>query len=38
MITHDLALLCDIEVPEAKLNNASKYGSIYLSKRLVKSI
>lgn len=33
MVVHDLALLCDINVPEAKLMKLSKYGSTYLSKR-----
>ncbi len=33
MVVHDLAELCDINVPEAKLMKLSKYGSTFLSKR-----
>ena len=33
MICHDLAKLCDIDVPDASLKTLSKYGSTYLSKR-----
>lgn len=33
MVCHDLALDCGIDMPEAKLEKYSKYGSTYLSKR-----
>ncbi len=33
MVVHDLAILCDLDVPEAKLETFSKLGSTYLSKR-----
>lgn len=33
MVVHDLAVLCGLRVPEAKLENFSKSGSTFLSKR-----
>lgn len=33
MVTHELAKLCGLNVPEAKLENFSKLGSTYLVKR-----
>lgn len=33
MIVHDLAMLCELNVPEAKLENFSKLGNTYLVKR-----
>lgn len=33
MVVHDLAVLCHLEVPEAKLENFSKTGSTFLTKR-----
>ena len=33
MVTHDLAEICDLHVPEAKLEKFSKLGSTYLVKR-----
>lgn len=33
MVVHDLAELCDINVPKAKIMKLSKYGTTYLSKR-----
>ncbi len=33
MVVHDLAVLCGLHVPEAKLQTFSKNGSTYLSKR-----
>jgi len=33
MVCHDLAVLCDIHVPDAKLLSLSKYGHTYLVKR-----
>ena len=33
MVVHDLALMCDINVPEAKLEKFSKTGSTFLTKR-----
>lgn len=33
MVAHDLAQLCELRVPEAKLLKLSKYGSTFLSKR-----
>lgn len=33
MIIHDLAVLCGLNVPEAKLETFSKYGSTFLIKR-----
>ncbi len=33
MVVHDLAILCGLEVPEAKLETFSKLGSTFLSKR-----
>ncbi|MDO4556721.1 MAG: HipA domain-containing protein [Lachnospiraceae bacterium] len=33
MVVHDLAILCGLDVPEAKLENFSKAGSTFLVKR-----
>lgn len=33
MVVHDLAVLCNLDVPEAKLENFSKIGSTFLVKR-----
>ena len=33
MVVHDLAVLCGLHVPEAKLENFSKAGSTFLTKR-----
>lgn len=33
MVVHDLAVMCNIDVPEAKLENFSKTGSTFLTKR-----
>lgn len=33
MVTHDLAIMCHLDVPEAKLENFSKNGSTFLVKR-----
>ena len=33
MVVHDLAVMCDLNVPEAKLENFSKTGSTFLTKR-----
>ena len=33
IVVHDLAKLCEIEVPEAKAEKLSKYGTTYLVKR-----
>ncbi len=33
MVVHDLAVLCKLNVPEAKLENFSKTGSTFLTKR-----
>jgi len=33
MVVHDLAVLCNLNVPEAKLENFSKIGSTFLTKR-----
>ena len=33
MIAYDLARLCDLDVPESRLERFSKYGSTFLSKR-----
>lgn len=33
MVVHDLAVMCDLDVPEAKLESFSKLGSTFLSKR-----
>lgn len=33
MVVHDLAILCNLDVPNAKLTNFSKYGSTFLIKR-----
>lgn len=33
MVTHDLAALCGLDVPEAKLEHFSKTGSTFLTKR-----
>lgn len=33
MVAHDLAVMCGLDVPEAKLENFSKLGSTYLVKR-----
>lgn len=33
MVVHDLAVLCNLDVPEAKLENFSKIGSTFLIKR-----
>lgn len=33
MVMHDLAVLCGLDVPEAKLENFSKTGSTFLTKR-----
>lgn len=33
MVIHDLAILCELDVPEAKLETFSKYGSTFLVKR-----
>ena len=33
MVVHDLAVLCQFNVPEAKLENFSKIGSTFLTKR-----
>lgn len=33
MVTHDLAVMCDLDVPEAKLEKFSKLGSTFLVKR-----
>lgn len=33
MVVHDLAVLCNLDVPEAKLENFSKTGSTFLAKR-----
>lgn len=38
MVVHDLAKLCEINVPEAKLMKLSHYGSTYLSKRFDRHI
>ena len=38
MSTYDLAKLCEINVPEAKLMKLSHYGSTYLSKRFDRHI
>lgn len=37
MVVHDLAVLCGLHVPEAKLQTFSKNGSTYLSKRFDRS-
>ena len=33
MVVHDLAVMCNLDVPEAKLENFSKIGSTFLTKR-----
>lgn len=33
MVVHDLAVMCNLNVPEAKLENFSKSGSTFLTKR-----
>jgi len=33
MVVHELAVLCDLNVPEARLENFSKTGSTFLTKR-----
>lgn len=33
MVVHDLAVMCGLNVPEAKLQTFSKYGSTFLSRR-----
>nr|WP_298568958.1 HipA domain-containing protein [uncultured Mogibacterium sp.] len=33
MVVHDLAIMCDLDVPEAKLEHFSKNGSTFLTKR-----
>lgn len=33
MVVHDLAVMCDLDVPEAKIEKFSKFGSTYLVKR-----
>lgn len=33
MVVHDLAVMCNLNVPEAKLENFSKNGSTFLTKR-----
>lgn len=33
MVVHDLAVMCNLNVPDAKLENFSKTGSTFLSKR-----
>lgn len=33
MVVHDLAIMCDLNVPEAKLEKFSKSGSTFLTKR-----
>lgn len=33
MVVHDLAVMCELDVPDAKLENFSKYGSTFLTKR-----
>ena len=33
MVVHDLAVMCNLNVPEAKLENFSKAGSTFLTKR-----
>lgn len=33
MVAHDLAVMCELDVPDAKLENFSKYGSTFLTKR-----
>ena len=33
MVAHDLAVMCNLDVPEAKLENFSKNGSTFLTKR-----
>lgn len=33
MVVHDLAMMCNLNVPEAKLENFSKTGSTFLTKR-----
>jgi serine/threonine-protein kinase HipA len=33
MVVHDLAVMCGLHVPEAKLENFSKFGSTFLVKR-----
>ena len=33
MVVHDLAVMCNLNVPEAKLENFSKTGSTFLTKR-----
>ena len=33
MVVHDLAVMCNLNVPEAKLENFSKIGSTFLTKR-----
>ena len=37
MVCHDIAKMCNINVPESKVENFSKYGSTYLSKRFDRS-
>ena len=33
MVVHDLAMMCGLDVPEAKLESFSKTGSTFLAKR-----
>lgn len=33
MVVHDLAVMCELDVPDAKLENFSKYGSTFLTRR-----
>lgn len=33
MVVHDLAVMCSLNVPEAKMENFSKTGSTFLTKR-----
>ena len=38
MVIHDLMMLCDIKVPEAKLAKYSQYGSTFITKRFDRSL
>lgn len=35
MVVHDLAVMCGLDVPEARLENFSRNGSTFLIKRFV---
>ena len=37
MVVHDLAVMCNLNVPEAKLENFSKTGSTFLENALIKA-